>query len=66
MKNLRKEAEFPIVDHNGQIAIAACRVFWKCEQAVNSQNSIASLTPDPDILYGILEKKGLGSGEAGN
>lgn len=66
MKNLRKEAEFTKVDHNGQIAIAARLVFWKCEQAVNSQNSIASLTPDPGILYGILDKKGLGPGEAGN
>ncbi len=40
----RKAAEFPETGHNGQIAIAAHRGFWKCEQAVNSQNSIASLT----------------------
>ena len=35
---------FPETSYNGKIAIAAHRGFWKCEQAVNSQNSIASLT----------------------
>lgn len=40
----RKATEFPKMDNNGQVGIAAHRGFWKCEQAVNSQNSIASLT----------------------
>ena len=35
---------FPETSYNGKIAIAAHRGFWKCEQAVNCQNSIASLT----------------------
>lgn len=37
-------AGFPVIDQGGKIAIAAHRGFWKCEEAVNSQNSIASLT----------------------
>lgn len=37
-------AGFPVIDQGGRIAIAAHRGFWKCEEAVNSQNSIASLT----------------------
>ena len=40
----RKATEFPKMDNNGQVGIAAHRGYWKCEQAVNSQNSIASLT----------------------
>lgn len=36
--------EFPVINQGGKIAIAAHRGFWKCEEAVNSQNSIASLT----------------------
>ncbi len=47
----RKAAEFPRIDHKGQVAIAAHRGFWKCEQAVNSQNSIASLTLAQDNAF---------------
>ena len=47
----RKAAEFPEIDHKGQVAIAAHRGFWKCEQAVNSQNSIASLTLAQDNAF---------------
>lgn len=36
--------QFPKVEQNGRIAIAAHRGFWKCEEAKESQNSIASLT----------------------
>lgn len=39
-----KTYAFPKIEQNGRIAIAAHRGFWKCEEAVNSQNSIASLT----------------------
>lgn len=35
---------FPKIEQNGKIAIAAHRGFWKCEEAANSQNSIASLS----------------------
>lgn len=35
---------FPVVKQDGKTAIAAHRGFWKCEEAVNSQNSIASLS----------------------
>lgn len=35
---------FPVVKQEGKIAIAAHRGFWKCEEAVDSQNSIASLS----------------------
>ena len=34
---------FPKVEQGGKIAIAAHRGFWKCEEAKNSQNSLASL-----------------------
>lgn len=40
----RKTSTFPEVNHNGKVAIAAHRGFWKCEEAQNSQNSIASLS----------------------
>lgn len=39
-----KTQVFPKIEQNGKIAIAAHRGFWKCEEAKDSQNSIASLT----------------------
>lgn len=36
--------DFPKVEQNGKVAIAAHRGFWKCEEAMDSQNSIASLS----------------------
>lgn len=35
--------EFPKVDQKGKVAVVAHRGFWKCEEAGNSQNSIAAL-----------------------
>ena len=35
---------FPVVNQDGKTAIAAHRGFWKCDEAKDSQNSIAALT----------------------
>lgn len=37
------KTSFPKIEQGGKVAIAAHRGFWKCDAAVNSQNSIASL-----------------------
>lgn len=36
--------DFPKIEQNAKVAIAAHRGFWKCEEAKDSQNSIASLS----------------------
>lgn len=38
-----EKSEFPELNQNGKIAIVAHRGFWNCEEAVFSQNTIASL-----------------------
>lgn len=42
--SVSSHAQFPAIEQGGKIAIAAHRGFWKCEEAVDSQNSIASLS----------------------
>lgn len=42
-KSASSQPAFPEIEQGGKISIAAHRGFWKCDEAVNSQNSIASL-----------------------